>query len=383
MEQKQLKDLLYKYNSNTATAEEINLLESWYLAESAKENSLTPQEVEEAEKVMGAHLRSYLKPAAGAGAHDHPRRLMAWVTAAALFCIVISSLFIYTPFFSTSKQQAETYPVDIGPGRNAATLTLADGKKITLSDAARGEVAKESGVVIRKSVDGMIEYLITDQEKPNAAGKNTLSTSRGETYRVRLPDGTAVWLNAASSIKFPVSFAGKEIRSVELSGEAYFEVFEDKSHPFVVQTAHQEVRVLGTQFNVSSYPDEPATSTTLVEGTVKVSQPAMPEAKTILLKPGQRSVLRSGRLDVTEVDTREATAWKNGDFMFKNESIESIMRKLSRWYDIDVAYESDMSDRIFIGVVSRSKNISAVLKVMESTGNIHFEIAGRRVTIKR
>jgi ferric-dicitrate binding protein FerR (iron transport regulator) len=252
-----------------------------------------------------------------------------------------------------------------------------------LSDAAKGEVAKEYGVVIRKSVDGMIEYLITDQDKPDAAGKNTLSTARGETYRVRLPDSTAVWLNAASSLKFPVSFSGKKTRSVELSGEAYFEVFEDKAHPFVVRTDQQEVRVLGTHFNVSSYPDELYASTTLVEGAVNVSRPALPDAKTILLKPGQRSLLRSGNLEVSNVDTQEAIAWKNGDFMFKNEHIESIMRKLSRWYDIEVSYEGDMSDLIFIGVVSRSKNISAVLKIMESTGNIHFKIEGRRVTIRR
>jgi ferric-dicitrate binding protein FerR (iron transport regulator) len=383
MEQKQLQDLLHKYNTNIATPEEIELLESWYLTESSKKTSLTPQEVEEAEQVISAKLDSHLKPAAGLRVVYPKEKLRTWIVAAAVFCLIISGVFLYTPFFSPSVQQSASYAVDIEPGRNAATLTLADGKKIALSEAAKGEVAKESGVVIRKSVDGMIEYLITDQNKPDAADKNTLSTAKSETYRIRLPDGTAVWLNAASSLKFPVSFTGKKSRRVELSGEAYFEVFEDKSHPFIVLTDQQEVRVLGTHFNISSYPDEPYASTTLVEGSVKVSHPALPDAKTILLKPGQRSMLRSGNLEVSNVDTQEAIAWKNGDFMFKNEHIESIMRKLSRWYDIEVSYEGDMSDLIFIGVVSRSKNISAVLKIMESTGNIHFKIEGRRVTIRR
>lgn len=383
MDQQKLKDLLFKYNSRTATPGELELLETWYLNESAKKSDLTQEDVGMAEKIMSAYLRSHIKSVSGLRASERNPGLMTWLAVAALFCAVIPGLLIYTGAFSPALQKTETYSADIGPGRNAATLTLANGKKIILSDVVQGDVAKESGVVIRKSSDGMIEYLIKDQQKTDAADINILSTAKGETYRIRLPDGTAVWLNAASSLKFPVSFAAMKNRKVELTGEAYFEVFEDKSHPFVVATGQQEIQVLGTHFNVSSYADEPDTRTTLIEGSVKVFPLKLPEIKSIVLKPGQRSTLLDRKLEVSDVDAQEAIAWKNGDFIFRNEHIESIMRKLSRWYDIEVNYEGDMSDLVFIGVVSRSKNISSVLKIMESTGNVRFKIEGRRVTIRR
>lgn len=382
MDQEKLKDLLLKHHSLTATPEEMALLESWYLKEAGKQNKLSPEEVEAAEKMMADHLRDHIKPESGLRTAGGNIKFVSWLAVAALLCIMIPGLLWYAGVFSLDKKE-ESYVADIKPGKNAATLTLANGKRIVLSDVVQGEVVKESGVLIRKSSDGIIEYLISDQNHADAEGVNILSTAKGETYRLRLPDGTSVWLNAASSLKFPVSFAKSKSRNVELSGEAYFEIFKDKSHPFVVSTDRQEVRVLGTHFNMSSYPDEPDIRTTLIEGSVKVIPLKLSGAKEILLKPGQRSRLFEGKLEVTPVDIQEETAWKNGDFIFRNEHIESIMRKLSRWYDIDVRYEGEMADLIFIGVVSRSKNISSVLKVMESTGNVRFKIEGRRVTVKR
>jgi transmembrane sensor len=382
MDQEKLKDLLLKHHSLTATPEEMALLESWYLKEAGKQNKLSPEEVEAAEKMMADHLRDHIKPESGLRTAGGNIKFVSWLAVAALLCIMIPGLLWYAGVFSLDKKE-ESYVADIKPGKNAATLTLANGKRIVLSDVVQGEVVKESGVLIRKSSDGIIEYLISDQDYADAEGVNILSTAKGETYRLRLPDGTSVWLNAASSLKFPVSFAKSKSRNVELSGEAYFEIFKDKSHPFVVSTDRQEVRVLGTHFNMSSYPDEPDIRTTLIEGSVKVIPLKLSGAKEILLKPGQRSRLFEGKLEVTPVDIQEETAWKNGDFIFRNEHIESIMRKLSRWYDIDVRYEGEMADLIFIGVVSRSKNISSVLKVMESTGNVRFKIEGRRVTVKR
>ncbi|WP_167459410.1 FecR family protein [Pedobacter jejuensis] len=269
---------------------------------------------------------------------------------------------------------------DIAPGKNTATLTLANGRRIILSDANKGVLAKEAGVNITKTASGQIVYEV----KESSGDKNTintLTTAKGETYQVRLPDGTDVWLNAASSLKYPASFASVAQRRVTLTGEAYFQVAKDKQHPFIVKTDKQEVKVLGTHFNVNSYADEPATKTTLLEGSVQVT--GLHNERKVL-KPGDQSLLTTNSIEIYDADTEEAVAWKNNEFMFGNDDFRTTMRKVARWYNIEVVYEASAPINLQLGgFSSRSRNISTVLKMMAKTGEVHFRVEGQKVYVSK
>lgn len=263
---------------------------------------------------------------------------------------------------------------DIAPGKQGATLTLASGKNIRLSDAANGELAKEAGVTITKSANGQLVYEIKGSKtEPNRL--NTLSTAKGETYQVRLPDGSLVWLNAASSLTYSATLIESGVRRVKLDGEGYFEIAKDKTHPFIVATEKQEIKVLGTHFNVNSYNDEPETKTSLLEGSVKINEASV-------IKPGEQAITNSNKKTrIEEADVNSAVAWKNGKFIFEEENIESIMRKLSRWYNVEVIYQGDFSNKTFDGSISRSDNISKILEKITFTQAVHFKIEGRRIYI--
>lgn len=265
---------------------------------------------------------------------------------------------------------------EIKPGSNKATLTLANGKKIVLSAAANGELAKEAGVVITKAADGMLVYEVKAQNGQDSHQMNSLSTAKGEQYQVSLPDGTRVWLNAATSLKYPSSFSGTGERMVELSGEAYFEVAKDKIHPFIVKTDRQEVEVLGTHFNLNSYSDEEVTKTTLLEGSVKINH-------RVLLKPGEEGVsAKTGTLTVNAVDTESSVAWKNGRFVFENELLMTALNKIARWYDVEVEYQDQNLERLPVGgSISKFDKVSEVLALFEKTGGLQFTIKGRTVIV--
>ena len=273
---------------------------------------------------------------------------------------------------------------DIAPGKNGATLTLADGKQILINDALAGNIAEQSGVRISKTADGQLVYEVLD----NGSGKleyNTLSTTRGEQTQVRLPDGSVVFLNAVSSLRYPTSFKGMDKRLVSLIGEGYFEVAKDKANPFVVSTEGQQVEVLGTHFNINSYADEKVVRTTLLEGSVRVS----PMNAGVLgggsvLKPNQQASLIGGSLNVKPVEGEDIVAWKNGLFVFEAESLESIMRRVERWYDVEVSFGTGVDkNELYIGSVSRYDKVSRVLETIESTGGIHFKIEGRRIMVMK
>ena len=263
-------------------------------------------------------------------------------------------------------------------------LTLADGTQVTLNEQANGEIAKQAGASITKTADGQLIYTA----KANPSGKatnNTISTPRGGQYQVDLPDGTRVWLNAMSSLTFPTTFKGNR-RLVRLKGEGYFEVAKLEKMPFMVVADKQTVLVYGTHFNVNSYADEGSTKTTLLEGSVDVSsvdQQQAPKAifRIARLKPGQQAEFSNGSLKVQPADVEEAVAWKNGKFKFSNENIESLMRKVARWYDVDVEYKGKISKEGFGGQVSRSRNVSEILEVLQLTRLVHFEIEGRRIIV--
>lgn len=267
---------------------------------------------------------------------------------------------------------------DVNPGKQGATLTLGNGKKIRLDSAGNGELAKQAGLTITKLANGQLAYELRNADQTaDVNTMNTLSTSKGETIALRLPDGTSVWLNAASSLTYNAALLKNGKRKVQLDGEGYFEVARDRAHPFIVESRGQQVEVLGTHFNINSYADEPSINTTLLEGSVKVSR----NSTVKILKPGEAAAVDGTAIKVSQVDSEIAVAWKNEQFLFEHEDIRTIMRKISRWYDVEVIYEDELAGETFSGGVSRFDQLSKVLKSLELTSRAHFKVIGRKVYV--
>lgn len=314
------------------------------------------------------------------------RRLWPRIAAAVAVVLVLGAgLFYYHQRDAVKPGMQVALVQDIAPGGNKAVLTLADGSKIALTDAANGQLATQGGICVTKTADGQLVYELKgngDASGEDVGLSNTVETPRGGQHQLTLPDGTRVWLNAASKLVYPVNFKSLGKREVVLTGEGYFEVAKDRSRPFVVRADGQQVQVLGTHFNISAYGDEDAVKTTLLEGSVRVS--ALIGVKQVkVLLPGEQSVLKAGSLKVDQVDVQEAAAWKNGIFIFEGETVGSIMRKLSRWYDVEVVYEDNLADKTFSGSMGRYEKISQVLHVIEMTDLVHFKIEGRRVIVRK
>lgn len=274
---------------------------------------------------------------------------------------------------------------DIAPGGNKALLIMADGTSVNLSKSKQGVIINAADLTYSDGTK--VEALTTDGNKELQPEKMlTLITPRGGQYQLVLPDGTKVWLNAASSIRFPGSFSSLRNRKVELSGEAYFEVAKNVSQPFVVASNKQEVKVLGTHFNVSAYVDETSTRTTLLEGSVQVnslSRDLYPDRNRVIIKPNEQAVLSNDNIAVVPVDAQAEIAWKNGEFVFVSEDIERILRKISRWYDVEVTYKDKLTHTTFSGAISRFENVSQVLRKIEMTNSIHFKLEGRRIIVMK
>lgn len=308
-----------------------------------------------------------------------PKRILMnrlkWAAAAVVFIV-----FSFTAYISLQKKKEHVFATDVAPGKNKAVLTLADGKKISLSDALTGNVAKEAGFSITKTADGQLVYNIDESENIDDTRVNTIATPNGGQWQIRLPDGTKVWLNAASSMQYSLNIGKAKQRLVKLDGEAYFEVAKDSARPFVVETDKQLVEVLGTHFNINSYYDEIVTKTTLLEGSVRVLHKSTNE--TEILKPGDQSIVSASGIDVKEADVDEAIAWKEGYFKFNNEKHASILRKLARWYNVEVEYADPQAKNvIYYGTVSRFEKISKVLTKLEQTGKVRFDIKGNKIIV--
>lgn len=306
-----------------------------------------------------------------------PSRDWHWSKIAAA-AVVLITLSVGVFYYSRQDVKPDKLARDIAPGGNKAILTLANGKKIVLSDAKNGKLAAESGVTVTKLADGKIIYA-AEQGKVANATLNSIETPRGGQYEVILPDGSKVSLNAASSLTYPASFVALKERRVELKGEAYFEVAKDKKHPFIVKTENQEIKVLGTHFNINSYSDEPTAKTTLIEGSVLVKASDTEQ----ILKPGYQAINGISGLRVVAANVDEVLAWKNGYFMFDNEGIESVMRKISRWYNVDVVFKGNVPKDKFGGTVSRFENVSQVLRKLTYTDKVHFIIEERRIIVTK
>ncbi len=305
---------------------------------------------------------------------------VGWWPRVAAVAAAVALVVLGAYFFNYDKKIRPDYSHltvnDIAPGKVGATLTLANGKKIRLSDVGNGEIAKESGISISKTANGQLVYEIkSDVADPNKI--NTLSTSKGETYMLTLPDQSKVWLNAASSLTYTAALMEHGIRKIKLSGEAYFEISKDKAHPFVVESGNQQVEVLGTHFNVNAYPNEKIFRTTLLEGSVKISE----KGQMKLLTPGNQAMNSGGDIKLSKVDTELAIAWKSNNFIFDRLDIKEIMRTIERWYNVEVIYKEEITSGTFWGSVSRFDNISKVLIPLEATGNVHFKIEGRKIYV--
>ncbi|HWW42119.1 MULTISPECIES: FecR family protein [Pedobacter] len=308
------------------------------------------------------------------------KRIPLWpryFLAAAIAAIVVGAGLFYYKGTKNKESVNHAYVSDIAPGKVGATLTLANGKKISLGDARKGELANEAGTSILKTADGQVVYEMKGHS--GTSDKiNTLTTANGETYILTLPDKSKVWMNAASSLTYSTSLNQHGIRKVQLQGEAYFEIFKDKAHPFVVQTNKQEIEVLGTHFNVNSYNDEPGIETTLMEGSVKITSGRFQK----ILKPGEQAINKGNSMAVNHVDVQTVVDWKNGDFNLDKVNFKVAMRKIARWYDVEIIYDASITDDMETGGwVSRGSNLSSILKLIESSGLVHFKVEGRKVYV--
>jgi ferric-dicitrate binding protein FerR (iron transport regulator) len=307
--------------------------------------------------------------------------------------VLLAALLVGALFIPVKKKQGSTNvnptaivrQKPIVPGANKAYLTLSNGTKIVLDDAKNGALASQPGMKISKAGSGVVIYEFiksTKSETENTLSAiNTVTTPRGGQYQVLLEDGTHVWLNAASSIRFPQAFHGPQ-RLVELSGEAYFEVAKDKTHPFIVQANGAKVQVFGTHFNINAYPDNNSVTTTLLEGSVQMSN----SSQATMLVPGEQGVSTKsgGAISVSRADIQQAMAWKNGYFIFHDLSIVEVMKQVSRWYDVDIQYQDeDVKNNEFGGAISRYKSITELLDNMQLTRSVHYRIEGRRVIIMK
>jgi len=379
LDPQRINELIKKYQDNTASESEKQELLDWY-RKTAYQDAEFPEDEDSVGKFMLARLNREIKPI-----NTRAFNIKQWLVAASVL-IFLGSGMVY--FLVKRQPQQTTIALsnkkDISPGGNKAILTLADGSKISLTDARNGQVAKQGGIQISKTVDGQLTYVIGKTDADHGAinpslNYNTIETPKGGQYQVTLPDGSKVWLNAMSSIKFPVSFSSQKERRVELSGEAYFEVVHNKDLPFRVVTAKQTVEVLGTHFNINAYADERNTKTTLLQGSVKVSF----GNNSAILKPGQQAELEAD-INISEADTEAAVAWKNGYFRFNDQKLEDIMRVMARWYDVKVIFmDENIKNETFGALSTRFTNISTLLKIMEQTGDAKFSIEGSTVRISR
>ncbi len=369
MEQARLKLLIDKYHNNRINSSELNELNNWFhsLNLAGTDLEMWIRQVGSKETLVNelfTDFKSRLEKA--------PKRRnivpVKWMAAAASVILCIGVLY-FIKSKPAAKSKLAIVRKDILPGSNKAILTLSNGSQIVLAGARNGNLATQGSVVIKKTADGKVVYENGSQSANTAIVYNTLTTPRGGQYSLTLIDGTKVWLNASSSIKYPSAYNGNE-RVVEITGEVYFEVVYNAAMPFKVISNGQTVEDLGTHFNINAYADEPMLKTTLLEGKIKVIK----GGESILLKPGQQSQLvTNNSINVVNADTSEVIAWKNGLFRFHNASFQEVMRQLSRWYNVKVDYQGAIPNRKFSGEITRNVNISEVLDIM-SFLKVHFSV---------
>jgi len=387
--------LLLQFLQGSLSAEEMEALERWKalsdenrrLFEAVTERFPGQQFAEyytyrgRVEEYVMAALKQdgEAKAPAGAPVILLPEKKSVWlkalVAASVILVFSIAAYWWLSKPASESRISAQHAPVDINPASQGALLTLADGSQVLLDSLGNGLVATQNGTDISLN-NGSLTYLSPAKLAASSAGFNILQVPKGRQFAIVLPDGTKVFINAASSLKYPVAFTGKE-RTVAVSGEAYFEVAKNARHPFRVMVNDQmEVEVLGTIFNVNSYSDESHITTTLLDGAVRVLQ----GSESVLLHPGEQALAQKGIRIVKDADLQKAVAWKNGLFNFEKVGLREMMRQLERWYDIEVVYEGDVPDTRFFGEMSRMLNLATVLDALKGFG-LRYRMEGRTLVV--
>jgi transmembrane sensor len=393
MDVKQAILLLQRYQNGDVSPGEAALIKEWYqrMADNG-EWHWRDGEKETLEAAIGQSLLQRIRQEDDSNIRPLPPvhflKRIRWVAAASIVLLLgTGSLFVFLhrpgAKMAQASSQQRRFGNDVAPGGDKATLTLSNGHIILLDSAADGVLARQGNVDVQKTANGRLAYN-TSLEKPAALVYNTLTTPRGGQYQLTLPDGSAVWLDAASSIRYPVPFSGKE-RVVEITGEAYFEVVHDPKRPFRVKVNQVEVAVLGTHFNINAYDDESSMKTTLLEGAVKIND----GPRTRLLAPGEQAQVtgnnpsggRAAIKVINNADMEEVMAWKNGMFRFRGEGIETVMRQVARWYNVQVEYQRKLPDYPFVGTIPRNVPVSELLRLLELTDVVHFTIEGNKITV--
>jgi transmembrane sensor len=392
MQDQKAAELLKKWKEGSLTSEERSILESWYL-------SLAKEQDQQLDATV---LERFYEATANESFGENPqakkkgfvRKLATYSAAASVLLMMV--FYFSKPQWKTNEEKPVITLTDIAPGDNRAMLTLADGSKITLDHAAEGEIVKEGKTSVVKTGNGQIIYrdLPKNIKEQKTILTNTLTTPKAGHYQVTLSDGTKVWLNAASSIRFPTTFNSNE-RLIEVVGEVYLEVKKWKHNgrniPFKVKAGSQMVEVLGTRFNINSYVDEGKIKTTLLEGSIQVHIDGSKD-KGVLLKPGEQAQLvytgasqtQSSKqsFKVSDVDLTSVVAWKEGFFHFNNIGLPELMRQISRWYDMEVVYEGVSKEYEFVGEIERGAKLSKVLTILES-GGVNFRVEGRKIIVMK
>jgi len=383
---KNLLQLIEKYQAGTATPEEKQVLHDWYHSFDDEQAEIFSEDLRE--EFLEQHLLERLRASVK---EEKPRGILSllkrWQVAALLLLVPATIFVILTnkPAAPDAEAVAETRPVqqEILPGGDRALLILPDGKSIELDSLGNGLVVQEGNTSVEKAANGLLLYRASQEESgsDNTVEYHTISTPRGGQYKVTLSDGTKVWLNAASTLRFPVKFTGAE-RHVEVTGETYFEVAHNPQLPFIVHAPGTDVQVLGTHFNLNAYNDEEDIRTTLIKGSVNVKATSVNQSGQLL--PGQQSrITPDGKLRIHDnADVEEAIAWINGRFQFRSAGLKTILRQIARWYDVDVEYRGNVDMR-FSGQLARSEQVYNVLEKLKLTGEVNFVIEGRKIIVTR
>lgn len=375
-------ELASKWLDGSITESEKNDFAFWF--NEGNEDQLVPFTYARSKKEHKARIFAKIYRKTGLKAPITERRKFKYplLGAASVTLFLGAAMIWYSHQMTPSKVQSSSLEEAIVPGSNKAVLNLSSGKSILLDDAVLGEITDEEGVSISKTEEGLLVYDFkqTSTAPSTASASNTISTPKGGQYQVLLPDGSKVWLNAASSITFPVQATDKE-RRVKVNGEAYFEVVQNKEAPFIVEIGFQEIQVLGTSFNVTAYQDESTITTTLIDGSIKVRRQHVDSA--FVLKPGEQAKTAADQTTVEIqklIDTDKAVAWKEGYFYFDENNLPSVLKQLARWYDIKLVGEVDQRDDRFVGKIPRKSELPAVLDVLKSAG-VKLRLDGRELIV--
>lgn len=399
MENQRIKDIFSRYLQNKCSVEEAKeLLDNFHsdneehlrqliiLELNRREPSGDDRKLESASEEVLAKIKKQIY-------RNHQNVPVSWWqanrwlrTGIAASLLIALGTWLYlslSPVQSDKPTLRDQITADLKPGQNKATLTLPDGRRLSLDDQKNDQLKLLTGdAEISKTTSGQLIYQHSPRSGPGFTVFHTLETPKGGQYQIKLADGTLVWLNSDSKLAYPATFKSAGTRTVKLTGEAYFEVAHNPAQPFIVQTTGQTVEVLGTHFNMMAYENDDHQETTLLKGAVKVGF----STKSKILHPGQQAQTKLNSSEIyilLHVDTGKITSWREGIFTFDNSDIDDVMKQLSRWYDAVVIYQGEKPTVTFTGVIPRNNNLSKVLEVLELAGGVKFKIEGNRIIVKR